>query len=469
MVWTIFMPRYLGAVGVGKIQFAVSLWMMLSVLITCGTDVLLSKEIARNPERTPELFGNAVVLRCLVFVLVYGALAATLYFFAYPLTTIYVTGIIGFACLGWQLSGACQAILQGLERMEIFSFGQIVGNAVHTAVGIMVLLMGAGIYVIATLTILSAVANLMIQLYFLGRMYKLRLHFNRAIAWQMLKAGVPYLFSNIFLVVYMQLDIVILSALIDEKAIGWYGTADRLFGTFLFIPSAYITAAFPALSRMFVSDLEPVKRLMSKSFDMLLLLAVPIGLGLLAIANPLVVLLFGTDFANSGPVLAVMGIVLILTYQNMLIGRFLISADRQNAWTIVMAIATFATIPLDILLIPWCERFFANGAIGGGLSFVITELAMVAVGLWLLPKGAIGRTNLWTAVRILIAGLGMVTVVWPFQHYFIAIPIGIGMVTYGLLVLLLRIIPQEDFALLGELAHALSQRLRRTPAAEISG
>lgn len=461
MAITIVLPRYLGAVGVGKLQFATSLWMMVGVITAFGTDLLLTKEIARDPARTPRLFGSALVLRFGLFVIGYGVTIAILLFFHYPADTIKVVCLIGLANLIRQFIAVTQATLQGLERMEIFAVGEILGNALYTVLGIMLLLTGWSIYAIAALLILTAVVNLTFQLFFLNRLYPLRLNFDRSYAVTLVRAGWPYLLSSFFLVAYMQVDILAISAFVDEQAIGWYGAASRLFGTFLFIPTVYITAAFPVFARMFKDDQCGLQQLIGKSFDTLLLLSVPIGFGLMVIANPLVLLIFGPEFANSGPILAVLGIVLILTYQNILIGRFLISMDRQNAWTVVMAVAMIATIPLDMLLIPWCQATFGNGALGGAISFVITELGMLLAGLTLLPAGALTRANLRTALRIIIAGLLMVAVAWQFEALFIAVPVLMGALTYVTAVFVLRIIPREDINLLQGICQPLLNKFRR--------
>lgn len=461
MAITIILPRYLGAVGMGKLQFATSLWMMVGVITAFGTDLLLTKEIARDPTRTSGLFGSALVLRFGLFVFGYGATIALLYFLHYQTDTITVVCLVGIANLIRQCIAVVQASLQGLERMEYSAFGEIVSNGLYTLLGITLLLTGWSIYAIAALLIVTASVNLAIQLFYLNRLYTLRLNFAWASAGALLQAGWPYLLSSFFLVAYLQVDILVISAFVDEEAIGWYGAASRLFGTFLFIPTVYITAAFPVFSRMFVNDQSGLNRLISKSFDSLLLLSVPIGFGLMVIANPLVRLIFGEEFANSGPILAVLGIVLILTYQNILIGRFLISMDRQNAWTVVMAVATIATVPLDMVLISWCQATFENGALGGALSFVITELGMLVAGLALLPAGALTRANLWTACRVLIAGLLMVAVVWHFEYLFIAIPILIGVSTYVAAIFVLRIIPKEDIELLQGVSHTLINKFRR--------
>ncbi len=467
----VFLPRYLGDVNVGKLYLATGIWAIVGVAITFGTDMLLTKEIARRPERTGELFSTAILLRVLLFVLGYGLTLLTLRLVNYPPSTVYVAAIIGVATLLWQLGNVCQAALQGLEQMRYIAVGNVVSKAVYAVISIGLLLAGWGLYAVAAVVALSALVNLAVQFVSLRRLHDLPFSVSLEAGQRLLRAGAPYFLISVFLVAYMQMDIVIISLLVSDEAIGWYGAADQLFGTLLFIPTVFMTAVFPVFSRMFIGsrelgpgaeqNLEALNRLLSKSFETLLLLSVPIGLGILAIAGPLVLLIFGETFAPSGLILAIFGIVLILTYQNMLLGQFLISIDRQNAWTIVMAVATLATIPLDLVLIPWAAQTLGNGAAGGALAFVATESAMMIVGFVLLPSGALNRGMAGRAARTLLAGLVMVALVWPLREMFIAVPIAAGAASYVAMVLLLRLVPAEDMRLLRELAQGLLARVQR--------
>jgi O-antigen/teichoic acid export membrane protein len=465
---TIFLPRYLGAAALGQFHLANSLWAILAIAVTFGMDILLTKEIARDSSKTGRLFGTTVVLRLLLYGVALALLTLYLRLAGYPADTVAVIYVIGIGNLIWQLIGACQAVLQGLERMEYISLGLIAGKLFNTIASITLLLLGYGVLTIAAVTIGAALLNLIIQLISMRRLrsrepnWHIRdlLRFDPRLAAWMLRASLPYLFSGIFLVVYMQIDVVIISLLVNEETVGWYGAADHLFGTFLFIPAVFMKAVFPALSRLYTNDPAALPRLMQRSFNLLLLLSVPIGLGLLVLADPIVLLLLGRDFADSGPVLAIFGLVLILTYQNILLGKFLISIDRQNAWTAVMAVATLATLPLDLILIPWCVRTFGNGAMGGALAFVITEGAMLVAGLWLLPAGSLGRTTTSLAGRVLIAGLLMAAVAWWLRDAFLPIPIAAGALVYTTLAFLLRAIPREDLTMALSLGQSALRRLR---------
>ena len=465
---TIFMPRYLGAETVGKLHFANSIWAMLGVICTFGMDTLLVKEVARFPNNAFNLFTNSVFIRVVLFSVIFIAVFFVFQGLEYPDDTKVILYLVGISYIFNIIIGASAATFQGMETMGVFSVGVIVQRTIDTIIGIILLLLGYGIYGLVIVFALSSAVNLAIQLRSLNRLQRLTFRFDIQNSLRMLNSGIPYLMSNLFLVVYMQVDIVIISALVSERAVGLYGVADRLFGTLLFIPTVFITAIFPVFSRLFEETSDSLNRLMQHSFDTLMILSVPIGLGLVMIADPLVLLLYGADFAQSGPILSVMGIVLILTYQNMLLGRFLISMDRQTSWTIVMVVATLATVPLDYLLVPWCERMFSNGAIGGAIAFVITETAMMFVGLLLLPRGALNRSNAWTALRVMVAGLIMMYGISWLQHQFILIPVAVGAIIYLGLIWVMGVVPKEDWNLIVDYTQRFLYRFSRKRAEAVS-
>jgi len=461
LLLTIFLPRYLGPAAVGKFHFATSAWAIITVIAAFGMDTLLTKEIARHPELLAGYVWNSVAARLTLFGLGFIAMAAFVHGFNYPTETIQVVYIMGAATLFWLLSGAFQSALQGLERMEFNSLGMVLSKLVNTVLCIVLLLFGQGVLVIAAVGGLAAGLNLLVLFLSLRRLHPLPIQFHLSQMRQLMRAGFPYLMSAVFLVIYMQFDIVILSLLVNDQAVGWYGAADQLFGTLLFVPTVLMTAVFPVISRQFISDPDGMRRTTRKSFDLSMLLSIPIGLGTLVVANQVVVLLFGPEFAPSGPILALMGLVLILTYLNVFLGQFLISMDRQNQWTVVMAVATLATLFLDLWLIPLCQRVYANGGIGGAISFIITEAGMMIAGFWLLPAGTLSRQNGWMSVRTMLAGLLMTAVIWPIRDQFIAIPVAVGALVYLALVWLLHLVPHEDITLVKDIALNAMRRLHR--------
>jgi O-antigen/teichoic acid export membrane protein len=458
LILTVVLPRYLGSTAVGKLALANSIWAIGSIIVMFGMDTLLIKEIARAPGKAADLFGASVSTRILTHLLVFGAVVLYLFAFHYPADTMIVVCVIGVGSLFWELVSACAAVLQGLEHMEYMTGANILGKLVNTTVCIALLMFKQDVFAIAAVAILAGGVTFVVQLRQVARFIPLRFRLNLHEARHLLRSGLPYLMTGMFLAAYGQVDVVVISLLVNETTIGWYGAASQLFATLMFIPNVFVTAVFPVLARMYTTSPEPLPRLMRKSFDWMMLVSIPIGLGLFVVANSLVSLLFGPDFVQSGPVLSLMGIVLILTYQNMLIGQFLISTDRQNIWTVVMAVATGCTIVLDIIIVPWCERMYGNGAIGGAISFILTEVAMMILGLTRLPHGTLGWSNVWTAGRALLAGLVMVAAIWWLRDAPIYLPVLLGAAVYAGMVLLLRLIPAEDWGLFQSILQEVKAR-----------
>jgi O-antigen/teichoic acid export membrane protein len=461
IILTVLLPRYLGPEVSGEFGIASSIWAITAVLVSFGMDTFLVKEIARYPARAGELLVTSVVVRTGLFTLGCAGVAAYVLLKGYSPEMVLLIALIGLAQIITTLTGATEAGLQGLEVMHYSSLATILGKIVQTTLGLSVVFLQLNVYVVALALVAGGLTTLIVEAAFLRRHVRLTPRFSAASASGILRSSAPYLFASLGLTLYNQVDVLIMSSLTDVRTIGWYNAARSLFGTSFFVPVVFITAVFPLLSRTHAHDEGAVPKLLQRSFDTMLIIAVPAGIGLMIMAQPLVDILYGPSFSGSGPVLSVLGLVLTFSYLNVLIGRFLISTDRQRVWAMVMLVSAAATIPLDLLFVPWALRLFGNGAIGGAVSYLVTELGMLIFGIRQLPAGALGTSSVKLTARALVAGAAMAAVTWICRDQFAAIPIVAGALTYLAAGALLRLVPHEDRQLLAGMFRSLVARLRR--------
>lgn len=455
----IFQPRYLGATAVGQLSIATAIWLIAGVLIGFGMDTFLIKSTARTPDRTAILVSTSIILRCLLFIPGSAIVLLYLYLLQFPPEIFYIAGLIGVATFFSIIGSTAIAALTGLERMEYMSLASVASKAILTGVSLFFLFLGFDVYWIAAANILANLTGLLIAGYYLSRICPPRVHFNRADAWAMLRSSSPYLITGSTLIVYQQVDKLFISALATIEAVGWYGAAMNLFGTLMFVPVAVGTALFPTLSRSFVQGHEHLASVARRAFDLMFILSIPIGLGMIVIADPLVNLLYGPAFSPSGDILAFLGLVLIFTYLNTLLGQLLIAAERTARWNVVMIAMTVATLPLDLVLVPWTDRVYGNGALGGAIAFTLTELGMLIGAIWLLPQGMLRWSNIRTVLLSLLAGLLMMAASWWLRESYMILSIIVGAIVYTALVLLFRIVPREDLLLLVDGVRKVLARL----------
>jgi len=244
------------------------------------------------------------------------------------------------------------------------------------------------------------------------------------------KRSASYLSIGIALVLYMQLDVVLMSFFVSDVEIGWYGQADTLFSTLLFVPTIMMTALFPRQAREHAENPEATKATLEQGFRTLMLLAVPIGLGILLVANEMVLLLYGRQYSGTGPVLAVYGLVLMIMFETILLGQHSVSIGRQSFWLVLMILGVALTLPLDLVFIPWTEDHYDNGAIGGALSYVVTELMMLVAALWKLAPELVSWRSVVRLVKCLLAGGAMFAACWPLREHSLPLTIFVGVVVY---------------------------------------
>ena len=449
-LYAIFIPRYLGPEVVGQMSLAFAIWTILGVLLNFGMDTYLIKTIAREPERTGELVGTSILVRCLLFIPGCVLVALYVYLLRYPIEVAYLCIIIGISTLFGLVGNVPAAALTGLERMSSVSLINIIDRFIVTGLSLLLLFLGFNVYWLAAVNIVSSLIRLIIQIRYLSHTHPIRVSFHFKEIYAMVGQSSPYLITGITIMVYQQIDKLFISTQATIEAVGWYSTAMNLFGTLMFLPVAFGTVLFPIMSRSYAAGNDQLAVVARRSFDLMFMLSVPIGFGVIIVADPMMLLLYGPAFAPSGQILAILGLVLLFTYMNTMLGQLLISAERTKPWNVVLISATLLTAPLDLFLVPWTHRVYGNGALGGAIAFTVTELIMISSAILLLPKGTLRWSNLRTVVLSLLSGLIMVGVSWWWRDSYLILSILLGAITYPALVLLLRIIPQEDLLLLKE-------------------
>ena len=176
-------------------------------------------------------------------------------------------------------------------------------------------------------------------------------------------------------------------------------------------------------------------------------------MGTLIIGRTAAPLLYGDEFRESGDVLSLLGIVLVITSFTILFGTVALATGRQRMWNTVMFAGVLLTIPLDVLFVPWADRVYDNGALGGAITYIIAESLMFALGITLVTPYILERTTLSYFVRIVIAGVVMVVAAWPIRERFLALPVALGIVVFPVAILVLRALPPSEREMLRKVLH----------------
>lgn len=461
LLWTVFVPRALGPARMGELTVATSVSSVLGAVVGLGIGTLMVKEIARDHARAPRLVGTALLVRTgllLPSVLVVG-LYTNLAHTPPELALVIWLAVAGM--LVGLFAGPFLAALQAMEKMQYTAYSDVLSKAAVAAGGIALVLAGFGLVHLMALSLAMSVVALLLSWRWSRPHFRVDLHSDRAGLRELTLGSLPYWTTGLLLTFYMWIDSLLLSWLAPLHVVGWYGVPTKLFGTLLFIPVILSTAYLPRLSRAFHEGNDELRGEASTALELVLVLSLPIAVGTVLVARPLVWVLYGAPFLPAAPVLAILACCIPPTYLNIMANQVLVATNRQVDWTKVMAGAAVVNPLLNLVLIGTAQSRWGNGALGAALALLLTEVGMALAGLLLMPP-ILGRSSLFRLGRAAAATIGMgASVGLVAIHFGLAAQVATGVVAFCVLAVLFRVLSGNPQA---ELERQLARALARLPA-----
>lgn len=151
--------------------------------------------------------------------------------------------------------------------------------------------------------------------------------------------------------IYVNSDMTILGWLVDDKAVGLYSTAVKIYNIIKQVMVAVITVTIPRLT--LYAGTEKFKPLFSKVFNVLIVLVIPAIVGLAFVSNNIIEIIAGSEFLAAATSLKWLGGALIFALLACLFGTsVLLPYKKETIFFISTAISAVINIVLNIILIP---------------------------------------------------------------------------------------------------------------------
>ena len=124
-----------------------------------------------------------------------------------------------------------------------------------------------------------------------------------------------------------------LGAMTSSTVLGWYGLPTQLFGTLMFIPTILSTAWLSRLVQAHKGGMETLVQAARPAIEFVIVLSLPVCVGAVLVAAPLVRALYGPEFTQSIPVFALLALCVPPMYLNIMANQLMIARDQRDAWT----------------------------------------------------------------------------------------------------------------------------------------
>ena len=207
--------------------------------------------------------------------------------------------------------------------------------------------------------------------------------------------------------IYLQLNTVLLGFLKNALAVGYFAAATKVMQMLLMMSSCLGSVMMPRASHLIAENKEDeFNRLIQKSYDFTLAIALPMTIGLIFCAPSLITALCGVKFEHSIlPSQIIAPIILMVAISNVFGIQVLFPKGKINIVTLCCGIGAVADLILNLCLIPFFSYIGTSIAYLG--AEVATTVSMYFIGRKYIPIIYFKKSHLTYALGCIVMALAL--------------------------------------------------------------
>lgn len=400
-VFVIYCADKLGVEGFGKYSIAIHYLELFLSLTAAAIGILLTRDIARWPGHIHQLLTSATLLgwcACVFAPVIIWGIGGI---FDYSTDTRHALWIASAALVPATMCAIFEAVFVARHRAELMTAGIAFESLLRIALSVWLLHQGFGLVSLLWCVFVVRCALLVAYLFGLKRIGALGWSFHRRRSLRFVRRWRIFAAENWTATIYTSLDVIMLSAISGEAAVGIYSAAWKIVRLGSVVAKSYTTAVFPVISRLYVESRESFSRLYRHTIRMMCCFALPVIAVVTVIPERMIRLLFSEAYIDSALVLRVLIWVLLIEFLNPFLSHVLFAQGREDRSMRVAAIGLTVNLLGTYLLV---VRY---GAVGAALGTVAGgSVATCCYLLLAMPKRDIISTA-FSALRVVVAAIGL--------------------------------------------------------------
>lgn len=420
-----FITRYLGVNGFGDYATVLAFFSFFGAILDFGLYSISTREISRNGSDENKIMSNVFTLRLLSASLV--VLVAPLLIWLLPYEQEVEKGILIIA-LSYVFSSSymvLNGIFQKNLRMDKVAITEFFGKIVQVIFVFFVIKQDWGFSAIMFSVLMNAILTFLIVL-FLSRKYtRFNLGFDFSYWKKFLKMSLPVGVSALVSFLYFKMDTIMLSIIKGSEAVGIYNMAYKIIENITFFPGMLVGLVLPLFSMYVFTDKKNFFKIADKTAKVFFLIAIPLVVGTLFLAEDIINIIGGGEFVVSANVLRILIFALVFIFFGNLFNSVLLAANFQKKLMYILTLCAIFNISLNLVVIP---RYSYNGA---AIVSVLTEFIVVLVTAYFANKkvGYKFSTKGWE--KIIFSGLAMGLFLFSFSNLSFALSFFGAILIYG--------------------------------------
>lgn len=302
----IYVARYLGPDRFGLLNYAQSFVGLFSAIATVGLDGIVVRELIRRSDNSDRILGTAFVLRLCGAVVMWSIIALAVQVTGNTEYTNLLITIIALSAF-FQTFNVIDFSFQSRVESRYVVYAQVIQLTLSAAIKLILVWSEASLTWFAMVILLDAVF-LAAGLAWIYHKRSRGMHFWRwdfSTACSLLRDSWPLMMSVLVISIYMKIDQVMIKELLDNVSVGHYAAAVKLSSAWYFVPIAITSSLFPAIVNAQQAGQSLYLARIQQLFDLMVWIAVAIAIPTTFLADWVILVLFGEEFAPAAGVLKI--------------------------------------------------------------------------------------------------------------------------------------------------------------------
>lgn len=389
MVIGMLSARYLGPANYGLINYAASIVAFALPLMKLGLDAVLVYELVESPEKEGQIMGTSLLLN------VASSMLCILGVAAFSATANWGETETILVCLLYSLSiffAAIEMIQYWFQYKLLSKYSSLVMLGAYVVVSvykIFLLVTQKNVYWFAVSHAIEygIIGISLIALYFKNHGQKLTFSADRAK--KMLARSKHYILASLMVVVIQNTDHIMLTSMVGKAENGLYSAAITSVTVFQFVYVAIVDSFRPLILSEKKENSPSYENSVSRLYGLILYTAVVQGIAFFILADLIIYVLYGNDFAGSIPVLRVLTPYFVFSIMGTVRNVWILAEEKQKYLWVINLSGALLNIVLNAFAVPlW-------GAFGAAFASLLTQcFANFVLGFILKPLRPANRLML---------------------------------------------------------------------------
>jgi O-antigen/teichoic acid export membrane protein len=444
--------RYLGPSAFGDYTTATVFLLIPVAFADIGLSAIVVREISAVPERAEAVLRASYSLRLIISAVAIAVTVGTSFVLPFDHRARVAILIMAFGAFLSLVNLSVMPVLQVQLRMQWAVFANLAGRIVTFVATLAVLALGLGFKAVVVANVIGLAVILAVGVYAVRSAHTLRPSIDVAYWRRFLKASLVLGLGLAIMQVYFRVDTVLIALLRPAAEVGLYGAAYKFIELTQGLAYTVFVSMFPALSAFAARGDSRFASLAQKGFDVLLAAALPLTIGMVFAARPLLEATAGDRYGAAAGVLQILAFYPLLAFVDGLLWRILIASHHERTLLLIGVSILTLNIALNLVFIP------VYGYRAAAITSIGSEAFSLALGVIAVRRRVGFLPQLDYLPAVVLAGLVMtgVMLALPVERLVAAVVGGILYIV--VLVLLPGTLRLTDRELVEALAAAVARR-----------